>query len=129
MFSLYHSILLRSLSTRHMMFYVFDRVKLMQIKFRSLIRPNAFDSSRKIKCFHQSNERLNATLYFWFSFQNKNPSMLRKIVHNSKKNICPSTIVMASGPQISICKKSKILLVEEVFTGNESLFCLASGGI
>jgi len=100
----------------------------MQIKFRSLIRPNAFDSSIKLS-LNQSNERFNATLYFWFSFQKKNPSMPRKSSTIVKKYICPSIEVMDNGPQISICNKSKILFLEEALTGNGSLFYLSSGHI
>jgi len=37
--------------------------------------------------------------------------------------------VMANGPQISICNKSKKLLLEEVLIGNGSLFCLTSGHV
>ena len=126
MFSLYHSILLWSLNTRHLMFYAFERVKLMQIKFRSLIKPNAFDISRKLS-FNQSNERFNVALYFWFSFQRKTQVCWKKSSTIVKIYLCPSTKVMANGPQISICNKSKNLLLEEVLTGNGSHLCLASG--
>ena len=34
---------------------------------------------------------------------------------------------MVNGSQISTCNKSKILLLEEMLTGNGSLLCLASG--
>jgi len=43
-----------------------------------------------------------------------------------KKYLSPSIEVMTNGPQISICNKSKNLLLEEVLIGNGSLLCLVS---
>jgi len=62
-------------------------------------------------------------------FKRKIQVCLEKSSTIVKKYLCPSTKVMANGPQIFICNKSKILLLEEVLTVNEILFYLASGHI
>jgi len=60
-------------------------------------------------------------------FKRKIQVCLEKSSTIVKKYLCSSTEVMANGPQIFICNKSKNLLLEEVLTGNEILFYLASG--
>jgi len=62
-------------------------------------------------------------------FKRKIQVCLEKSSTVVKKYLCPFTKVMANVPQISICNKSKILLLEEVLIGNKSFFCLASGHI
>jgi len=62
-------------------------------------------------------------------FKRKIQVFLEKSSIILKKNLCLYTKLMTNGLQIFICNKSKTLLLEEVVTGNESFFYLASGHV